>query len=147
MKAFARLDVIIQVILIVSGLAIGFGVMAGSISGDYMFVPYFMVGGWQIFSVIVHLVGEGFRFSPLRKAYLSTLILVLVILIISIPAEFIIYALIGLLFFSPLMAFFYLYTCNKELKSYQDGNGEVKIATDDAANAGSPPNNGSTEAG
>ncbi len=121
MKAFARLDVIIQVILIVSGLAIGLGVMAGSIHGDYMFVPYFLVGGWQIFSVIVHLVGEGFRFNTRRKAYLITLLLVLVVLIISIPTEAIIYALIGLLFFSPLMAFFYLYTCYKELQKLSAG--------------------------
>ncbi len=116
MKAFARLDVIIQVILIVSGLAIGLGVMAGSISGDFMFVPYFMVGGWQIFSVIVHLVGEGFRFSALRKAYLSTLILVVVVLIISIPTEIHHLRADRTAVLLSLMAFLYLYTCNKELK-------------------------------
>jgi hypothetical protein len=64
-----------------------------------------------------------------------------VVLIISIPAEFIIYALIGLLFFSPLMAFFYLYTCNKELKSYQGEDASNKITADDGGNAGSPPDN------
>lgn len=121
MKAFARLDVILQVILIVSGLAIGLGVMSGSIHGDYMFGPYFMVGGWQILSVFVHLVGEGFRFNNYRRAYLITLLIVIVILICSLPSDGIIYALIGLLFFSPLMAFFYLYTCYRELKNYQQG--------------------------
>lgn len=133
MKAFARLDVIIQVILIVSGLAIGLGVMANSIHGDYMFVPYFLVGGWQLFSVIVHLVGEGLKLSTHRKIYLFTLLIVLVVLIASIPSGAIIYTLIGLLFFSPLMAFFYLYTCYKELQSYQQGrNGIDNIETVDA---------------
>ena len=121
MKAFARLDVVLQVILIVSGLAIGLGVMANSIQGDYMFAPYFMVGGWQILSVFVHLVGEGFKFNNYRKAYLITLLLVFVILICSLPGGGIIYTLIGLLFFSPLMAFFYLYICYRELKNYQQG--------------------------
>ena len=119
MKAFARLDVAIQVILIIIGIAIGLAVASNSIQSDYMFVPYFLVGGWQIFSVIVHLVGEGFRFGHMRKIYLLTLLLVLVILIISTPTGAIIYALMGLLFFSPLMAIFYLATCYKELQQYK----------------------------
>ncbi|QEC42219.1 hypothetical protein [Pseudobacter ginsenosidimutans] len=119
MKAFARLDVAIQVILIIIGISIGLAVASNSIQSDYMFVPYFLVGGWQIFSVIVHLVGEGFRFGTMRKIYLVTLLLVLVILIISVPTEAIIYSLMGLLFFSPLMAIFYLATCYKELQQYK----------------------------
>ena len=119
MKPFARLDVVIQVILIIIGIAIGLAVASNSIQSDYMFVPYFLVGGWQILSVIVHLVGEGFRFSTLRRIYLVTLVLVLVILIISVPTAAIIYSLIGLLFFSPVMAIFYLFTCYKELQQYK----------------------------
>ena len=119
MKAFARLDVAIQVILIIIGITIGLAVAGNSIQSDYMFVPYFLVGGWQIFSVIVHLVGEGFRFSTMRRIYLVTLLLVLVILIISVPTEAIIYSLLGLLFFSPVMAIFYLITCYRELQQYK----------------------------
>ncbi|WP_127131032.1 hypothetical protein [Pseudoflavitalea rhizosphaerae] len=119
MKAFARLDVAIQVVLIIIGIAIGLAVASNSIQSDYMFVPYFLVGGWQIFSVIVHLVGEGFRFGAMRKIYLVTLLLVLVILIISVPTEAIIYSLLGLLFFSPVMAIFYLATCYREWQQYK----------------------------
>lgn len=120
MKAFARLDVIIQTILIISGLAIGLATLTNSIHGDYMFFPYFLVGGWQIFSVIVHFVGEGTRMGRLRKIYLGMLVFVILALLLSLAGkEMIIYALFGLLFFSPFMAVFYLYTCYREMRLYQ----------------------------
>lgn len=140
MKAFARLDVVIQVILIISGLAIGLATMTNSIHGDYMFFPYFMVGGWQLFSVIVHFVGEGTRMGQLRKIYLGSLVFVILALLLSLAGkEMIIYALFGLLFFSPVMAVFYLFTCYRELQAYQakPGNDPVDQI------AGPPPANGS----
>lgn len=121
MKAFARIDVIVQTLFIVAGLAIGLSVWSGSIFSDYYFLPYFMVGGWQIFSVIVHFVGEGGKVNRLRKIYLITLLLVIIILLFSMLSDAIIYSLFGLLIFSPIMAIFYLYTCNHELQLYSQG--------------------------
>lgn len=120
MKAFARIDVIVQTLLIIAGLVMGLAILSGSIHSDYMFAPYFLVGGWQIFSVIVHLAGEGVKMNTLRKVYLIVLLVVIFIVIASIPSG-VIYTLFGLLIFSPLMAFFYLYTCYRELKLYQQG--------------------------
>lgn len=143
MKAFARLDVIIQVILIISGLALGLAVMTNSIHSDYMFFPYFLVGGWQIFSVIVHLVGEGTRIRQLRKIYLGILLFVILALLISlVTKEGIIYALFGLLIFSPFMAFFYLFTCYKELQVYQAKPGNDPIELVGNGDDGTTPANG-----
>lgn len=118
MKSFARIDVIFQAILIVIGLALGLAMWSHTIDGDYFYVPYFLVGGWQIFSVIVHLVGEGLRLHKLRKIYLITLLIVLVILIGSMASEAILFSLMGLLFFSPFMAVFYWFACFRELELY-----------------------------
>lgn len=125
MKSFARIDVIFQAILIIIGLALGLAMWSNSIDSDYFFVPYFMVGGWQIFSVIVHFVGEGFRFHKLRKIYLITLLIVLVILIGSAPSGAIIYTLMGLLIFSPFMAVLYWFACYRELELYNQGKDKV----------------------
>lgn len=121
MKAFARIDVIIQTLLIVAGLVIALSVWSGSIFSDYYFLPYFLVGSWQIFSVIVHFAGEGGKMNHLRKTYLITLLLVIIILLGSMMSDAIIYSLFGLLFFSPVMALFYLYTCYRESQLYNRG--------------------------
>lgn len=121
MKAFARIDVLIQTLLIIAGLGIGLSVWSGSIDSDYSFLPYFMVGGWQLFSVIVHFAGEGMKMNMLRRIYLIILLIVLVILIGSVASQAIIYTMFGLLFFSPVMAVFYLYTCYRESQLYSQG--------------------------
>ncbi|MGN6421415.1 MAG: hypothetical protein ACTHMC_28130 [Pseudobacter sp.] len=121
MKAFARIDVIIQTLLILGGLVIALSLWGGSNFSDYYFLPYFIVGAWQIFSVIVHFAGEGGKMNKLRKTYLITLLIVLIILVASMASDAIIYSLFGLLFFSPLMALFYLYTCYRESQLYNQG--------------------------
>ena len=117
MRTFKMIDCFLQAVLI--GLALVLGLRQYG-KGDDFFLWYFLVGGWQVLSVIVHF----FSYTPvqkslLRRIYLITLALVIVILVVS-TAGFVIEALFGLLFFSPLMAIYYLVTCIIETKRLRE---------------------------
>ena len=114
MRTYKLLDCWIQGILIVLGLLFGF---YGNQSDSMIFGGYFTVGGWQILSVILHRIFYTPQHKSLmRRIYLFTLAAVIAILLVSIPGQFVIIALYGLLFFSPVMAVYYLITCVVETK-------------------------------
>lgn len=113
MRSFKKIDCVIQGILIVLGLVMG--VSSRRMFDDTaFFAGYFLVGGWQLLSVIVHFFYEAPYEKIMRKIYLITLGVVIVALLVSIPTGGIIVTLFGLLFFSPVMAVYYLITCIKE---------------------------------
>ena len=108
------------------------------------FLCYFVVGGWQIFSVLVHLVTEGLKLSKMRKIYLISLVIVIGILVISLPGEVIIFSLMGLLFVAPVMAVFYLVTCYRELQTYRQA-GTMHMEAQDLQIAPADPGSHSPE--
>lgn len=119
MRTFKLIDCFLQAVLI--GLALILGPRQYRTGGDEEFLTwYFLVGGLQVFSVIVHfLFYRPEHKSLLRRIYLITLLIVIVVLVVSIGG-FVIEAMFGLLFFSPLMAIWYLVTCIIETKRLRE---------------------------
>jgi len=116
MKAFKTADWIFQLSLIVSGLLLMVFrrriYFADPISG------YMVVGGWQIASVIVHFFFPATVKIRMRKVYLILLGLTMLIGTISLTMgdDYVFGFLIGLLFWSPVLAVIYLVTCIMETK-------------------------------
>lgn len=112
MKSFKQLDIILSIVLICVFAIISL------ISGiDSIVLGYFIVGGWQIISMIVH-TSLGY-FTTKHKARYFYQILVIVVITIAllafvIPTFFLIYYF--LFFAAPLMALSYTYICYDELK-------------------------------
>jgi hypothetical protein len=118
MKGIKKADYIIQIVLIVAGLILGLTAKR-VLDDEQFFIGYFAVGGWQVLSVIVHFFYKAPYNIRMRKIYLITLGIVLLILGLSIPTDGIIVALVGLLFFSPVMAIYYLVTCIRETQALE----------------------------
>jgi hypothetical protein len=118
MKGIKKADCIIQGLLIVAGLIMALTARR-VLDDEQFFVAYFMVGGWQVLSVIVHFFYKAPYNIRMRKIYLISLGIVLLIMGLSIPSDGIIIALLGLLFVSPVMAIYYLITCIKETQALQ----------------------------
>ena len=115
MKKFKKADVIIQITLIAAALVVNL-IRQGDILGELFLSSYFIVGGWQITSVIIHFIKPTPIKLVLRKLYLILLgITVFAGIVIGVIAgDGIIMFLLGLLFVSPVMAILYLITCIKE---------------------------------
>lgn len=113
MRSFKKIDCVIQGVLIVLGLVMGLSSRQG-LDDTAFFAGYFLVGGWQLISVFIHFFYEAPYKKIMRKIYLITLGVVIIALLVSIPTDGIIVTLFGLLFFSPVMAVYYLITCINE---------------------------------
>lgn len=115
MKAFKTADCVIQGLLMLAGLF--FALQANSLHLDIgLFLGYFLVGGWQIISVIVHFFYESPYKKKMRRIYLITLGILILVLLLSLPIGGIVIIMFSLLFFSPVMAVYYLVTCIRETK-------------------------------
>ena len=104
MKKFKEVDTWISIILI-TGFAI-----AGIINRDYTFLlGYFVVGGWQVISMLVHVYYH--RFTE-KKGIRRNYHWITLISLITMP--------IGsfwiLLFTAPFMAVFYTWLCFNEVR-------------------------------
>jgi hypothetical protein len=75
---------------------------------------YFFVGGWQVLSVLAHLLVDAQYKIPLRNVYLYILCIVIIAGLVSLLTDFIIEYLIGLIFLSPAMAILYVVCCIRE---------------------------------
>lgn len=123
MKIFKSIDLIVQLFTIV------LGVVFGLIHMEYGFYFYFIVGGWQVLSCLIHAVfPQYYNKVKDRRRYLITLLVLVIssfllflgfyfefepLLALIIPFGFI------LLLISPIMAIWYCYICYRELKLYQ----------------------------
>jgi hypothetical protein len=114
MLVFKRVDCVIQIITIAAGLVMAFA--AREVLNETFFAAYFLVGGWQLFSVIVHFFFQAPYKTQKRKIYLISLGVVLLALLLCLPSDSIIAGLAVLLVVSPFMAIFYLATCIEETK-------------------------------
>ena len=103
MRKFKKIDVWISIILI-TGFAI-----ATIINRDYTFLlGYFVVGGWQVVSIVVHVYYHSFtQKKGIRRNYHW----ITLISLITMPVG----SFWILLFIAPFMAVFYTWLCYREV--------------------------------
>ena len=112
MKKFKEVDAWISIILI-TGFAI-----ATIINRDYTFlIGYFVVGGWQAISMIIH-ANKGWFTENNSKRYKYHWIVVITCMVVLLgiaiyPLLF--YTLIVLLLVAPFMAIYYTWLCYQEV--------------------------------
>lgn len=118
-KSLKKLDLIFQLsCLIMSGIG-------GLVTKD-IFVTlgifYFGLGSAQLVSFLVHLTitKDARKKIKLRKIYGVTLIVVAALGILSLPVNGIIFYLFGVLFFTPVMAIYYLVITILELQELKN---------------------------
>jgi hypothetical protein len=111
-----RIDFYGQLILLVSFL-----LLALLQSFDYVFIGYFIVGGWQFTSALVHYLSRNTLLrNSTRKAYEVALIVIIILGILVSVISFIgIYYLLLLLWCSPVLAVWYCYITFFELKRWE----------------------------
>ena len=103
MKKFKQIDLLVNIIL-VTGFT-GYTLIKWD---DSLFLAYFVVGGWQVISMIVHIAGKWFtkRGGP-RYAY--NWVTGIALLTFPLGSFWL------LLFIAPLMAVYYTWQCYDEL--------------------------------
>jgi hypothetical protein len=123
MKIFKLVDMIVQLITII------LGVVFGLIYMQYAHYSYFIVGGWQVLSCLIHgLFPQYYNKVKDRRRYLITLLVLIILTCLIffgtyfefdlllraiIPFGFILFVI------TPIMAIWYCYICYTELKLYQ----------------------------
>jgi len=114
MQNFKPLDCLIQVLLLVGSLVYS---LFFKNFGDLFLASYFVVGGWQMISVLVHALSSASYRIPARKIYLWILLVTVVStgivigLSMSGSGDFLIMWLFGILFWTAAMAIFYFIIC------------------------------------
>jgi len=112
MKTFKKADLIISIALIILG--IGFALIE---KGDQAIYGYFLVGGWQLISMIVHQYYGWFTEKRSRRSFYHCTVLILIILaLLSLLVPVIMMILLFiLLFVAPVMALYYTGICYDEV--------------------------------
>jgi hypothetical protein len=116
---FMRVDVAVQWLLI------GGSLIAALVSPapDIFLAGYFVVGGWQVMSLLVHALawrGRHSRMPALRtygRIVLAIMIVTPVTLLLHLPVAF--WLLYALLFLAPVMACLHAAWCTAELKQHR----------------------------
>ena len=103
MKKFKTTDLMINVVLI-----IGCIIYTLIKFGDSLFISYFIVGGWQVISMIVHIVKKWFTDKGGAR-YVYNWITLVSLITFPIGSFWI------LLFTAPFMAVYYTYQCYDEV--------------------------------
>jgi len=85
---------------------------------DILIAGYFVVGGWQVLSMLVHAIAGWFSTRGSARERYSAFVLVLIVLV-SLFAWFkvfqLVFILYPLLYLAPLMALYYTYICYREV--------------------------------
>lgn len=118
MITFKRLDWIVQLMLII-GIPLFFLVNQGRYR-DFDFISgYFIVGGWQLISILVHFFFPRHTKIKLRTIHgvLSLIIVLLTAVLVAADNDALIMLLIGILFVTPALAILYLIACFLETKA------------------------------
>ena len=107
MKRLKKIDFWISVILIVIGVIISlFGIIKDSL-GSFFIMAYFIVGGWQSFSMIFHAYNHWFTYGK-GKRYIYHWVTFIALATIPVGSFAI------LLFIAPIMAVYYTWLCYEE---------------------------------
>ncbi len=111
MKMFKLID------LWISAVLIGFFTFVCLFNVEFLFYAYFIVGGWQITSMIVHALSGWFmKKGGARLIYIYTVAIIVLLVLLSLFFEpFFLTILFFLLIGSPILAVVYTHICFKEL--------------------------------
>lgn len=111
MKKFKLIDAWLSMILISSVI------LYGLIQRDSNFIyGYFLVGGWQLTSIMVHVSKKWFTHSDQRKHYHIAVAVIACIALVGCLVNELLWALMFVLFFvSPIMAIYYTWLCYQEV--------------------------------
>lgn len=113
MKKFKEIDAWISGVLIIGFL------IATLTRRDFTFlIGYFVVGGWQVISMLIHAFNGWFTETG-SKRYIYHWIVVITIMIVLLGFAvypILIYLLFILLFVSPFMALYYTWLCFDEIR-------------------------------
>lgn len=112
MKTYKLYDLLISIGLIVLFLVIS------PFQKDFTFIiGYFVVGGWQLISMIVHIYYNWFTQPGGKRYYYTWLVFIIIIMAIL---GFIIYPFLlifyVMLFAAPFMAIYYAWMCYTEVR-------------------------------
>lgn len=120
MKAFKIVDCIGQILLIVGAvvynvLPYGYSDVLGF--NDYFIWSYLLVGTWQIISLIIHFFIPAEYKVRLRRVYSFLLLITAAIFLVGlVDVSFLLYLMVGLLYWSPVLAILYVVTSLLELR-------------------------------
>ena len=118
MKRFKIIDFWLNVVLIPAFVLFGFVTM-----NEKFLFGYFIVGGWQIASMVIHWMNKWFMETGWKRSYYQKFVLILVTIIallaaLAQAAEELYMPLLVIMFLllmlSPLMAIYYAYMCYEE---------------------------------
>lgn len=110
MKTFKLIDVWISIILI-----FGFTFLC-LVNIEFLFYAYFITGGWQIISMIVHaLTGWFMKKGGARQIYIITVAIILSAALLGFVFEPFLIMFFFLLFGAPILAIIYTHICYTEL--------------------------------
>ena len=114
MKKFKKIDCYISILLIA-----GFTVMSFVNMDSTFIIGYFVVGGWQVLSILIHAVLGWFTTPYTRRYVYQFIVLGIVILALSgLVFEFLLVLLaFPLLFVAPFLAMYYTWICYYELNT------------------------------
>jgi hypothetical protein len=113
MMTFKKLETILQTIAVLVILFL-LAAFQNRFSFDNFIPAYFIMGGYQLLSTLINAFLP-FKKSPLRKVYYGLLILIIISgVIFGLAGDQIIGYLFVMLFFTPMMALFYLVICYRE---------------------------------
>lgn len=112
MKSFKKVDVLLQAAIIC------FSVLLALLNtSKYIFLAYFLTGGYQFLSAFIHLF-NGQAYYPVkgRRYYWWTLVVIIVVIVVITAISFEYFILVGLalLWISPALAIWYLFICYRE---------------------------------
>ena len=115
MKLFKQVDLCISLLLIA-----GFTIYA-LVEPEYLFLGYFAVGGWQVASMLVHLIARWFtvKGSP-RMIYTWVSGIVIGLAFLGKIITPLLFIFLVLLFVAPVMALVYCHICYREIKSLKE---------------------------
>ena len=113
MKTYKLVDFYGSVLLIVGSIVTAF-----ILANEYALLGYFIVGGWQLISMIVHermslFTGPG---SKRRRYHILVLIIIALTLLGLLVYPVLMIVLFVLLFAAPFMAGYYAFLCYSEIE-------------------------------
>ena len=116
MKAFKIADCVAQFVLIFGSILLN-AIYRIDVLGDTFIMSYVLVGSWQIISLITHLFFPAEYKTGLRKYYSILLVITAAIFLIGlISSNLMLNIMLGLLFWSPILALLYFITSLLELR-------------------------------
>ncbi len=113
MKKFKKIDVVVSILLIVASVV--WACVQPNYDFDFL-LGYFVVGAWQITSMIVHAISGWFCEKGSSRYYYHRLVFgIFVITVFGIVFPYLLVIFYLLLFFAPVMAVWYTCMCGYEL--------------------------------